>query len=65
MREQLSLMVGGQQGEGIDSTGVVLANVLNRLGYQIYGQRTFSSRIKGGHTNFKIRVARRRVLSLE
>lgn len=65
MREQLSLMVGGQQGEGIDSTGVVLANVLNRLGYQIYGQRTFSSRIKGGHTNFKIRVARQRVLSLE
>lgn len=65
MREQLSLMVGGQQGEGIDSTGVVLANVLNRLGYFLYGQRTFSSRIKGGHTNFKIRVARERVLSVE
>lgn len=57
MLEQLSWKVGGQQGEGIDSTGEIFATALNRNGYFIYGYRHFSSRIKGGHTNYKIRVS--------
>ncbi|MGX8237502.1 2-oxoacid:acceptor oxidoreductase subunit alpha [Exiguobacterium sp. RIT452] len=57
MYNQLSWKVGGQQGEGIESTGEIFAIALNRLGYYLYGYRHFSSRIKGGHTNNKIRVA--------
>lgn len=57
MISQLSWKVGGQQGEGIDSTGEIFAIALNRLGYYLYGYRHFSSRIKGGHTNNKIRVS--------
>lgn len=57
MINQLSWKVGGQQGEGIDSTGEIFATALNRLGYYLYGYRHFSSRIKGGHTNNKIRVS--------
>lgn len=57
MLEQLSWKVGGQQGEGIDSTGEIFATALNRNGYHVYGYRHFSSRIKGGHTNYKIRVS--------
>lgn len=49
--------IGGDQGEGIDSTGDVLATVLNRLGYYVYGYKSFSSRIKGGHTNYKVRIS--------
>lgn len=56
MINQLSWKVGGQQGEGIDSTGEIFAVALNRLGYHLFGYRHFSSRIKGGHTNYKIRV---------
>jgi len=56
MINQLSWKVGGQQGEGIDSTGEIFATALNRLGYHLFGYRHFSSRIKGGHTNYKIRV---------
>lgn len=63
MRSELTWMVGGQQGEGIESTGHVLSAGLNRLGYHIYGYRTFSSRIKGGHTNFRIRIATHRILA--
>ncbi|WP_371017429.1 2-oxoacid:acceptor oxidoreductase subunit alpha [Pseudalkalibacillus sp. JSM 102089] len=61
MIEQLSWKVGGQQGEGIDSTGEIFAIALNRLGYYLYGYRHFSSRIKGGHTNNKIRVSTKEV----
>jgi 2-oxoglutarate ferredoxin oxidoreductase subunit alpha len=57
MVKQLSWKVGGQQGEGIESTGEIFAIALNRLGYYLYGYRHFSSRIKGGHTNNKIRVS--------
>ncbi|MBO8170930.1 MAG: 2-oxoacid:acceptor oxidoreductase subunit alpha [Bacillaceae bacterium] len=57
MINQLSWKVGGQQGEGIDSTGEIFAIALNRQGYYLYGYRHFSSRIKGGHTSNKIRVS--------
>lgn len=53
--------IGGQQGEGIDSTGDIMALVCNRLGYHVYSNRVFSSRIKGGHTSAKVRIATRLV----
>jgi 2-oxoglutarate ferredoxin oxidoreductase subunit alpha len=64
MISQLSWKVGGQQGEGIESTGEVFSIALNRLGYYLYGYRHFSSRIKGGHTNNKIRVCTTQVRSI-
>lgn len=57
MKSQISWKVGGQQGEGIESTGEIFATAMNRQGYYLYGYRHFSSRIKGGHTNNKIRVS--------
>ena len=57
MLEQLSWKVGGQQGEGVESTGETFAVALNRRGYFVYSFRHFSSRIKGGHSNDKVRVS--------
>ena len=54
---EVSWKVGGQQGEGIESSGEILSTALNRLGYYLYGYRHFSSRIKGGHTNYNIRIS--------
>jgi 2-oxoglutarate ferredoxin oxidoreductase subunit alpha len=53
----LTWKVGGAQGEGIDSTGDIFATTLNRLGYYLFAYRHFMSLIKGGHTNYKVRVA--------
>ncbi|GGE64906.1 2-oxoacid:acceptor oxidoreductase subunit alpha [Priestia taiwanensis] len=64
MVSQLSWKVGGQQGEGIESTGEIFSVALNRLGYYLYGYRHFSSRIKGGHTNNKIRVSTTQVRAI-
>ena len=41
MVQQLSWKVGGQQGEGIESTGEIFSTALNRLGYYLYGYRHF------------------------
>ncbi|MFS8579196.1 MAG: 2-oxoacid:acceptor oxidoreductase subunit alpha [Novibacillus thermophilus] len=57
MTRELTWKVGGAQGEGIDSTGEIFAMTLNRRGHYIFAYRHFMSLIKGGHTNFKVRVA--------
>jgi 2-oxoglutarate ferredoxin oxidoreductase subunit alpha len=64
MRSELVWKVGGQQGEGIDSTGVVFLNACHKLGYFTFGYRHFMSRIKGGHTNYQVRIATRPVLAV-
>lgn len=57
MPTELTWKVGGQQGEGIESAGDLLALCLNRCGFHIYAYRQFSSRIKGGHTSSTVRVS--------
>lgn len=56
MRKSVEWMVGGQQGEGIDSTGDIFSKALVRSGYFSSTFKHFMSRIKGGHTNYKIRA---------
>ncbi|WP_054956147.1 2-oxoacid:acceptor oxidoreductase subunit alpha [Paenibacillus dakarensis] len=64
MINQLSWKIGGQQGEGVESTDRIFSTALNRLGYYLYGYRHFSSRIKGGHTNNKIRISTQPIRSI-
>ncbi len=58
---EITWQAGGQQGEGLESLGEILASALNHLGYDLYGFRQFSSRIKSGHTNYKLRIAAKSV----
>jgi 2-oxoglutarate ferredoxin oxidoreductase subunit alpha len=61
--EEIVFKIGGEQGQGLDSTADTFATVINRLGYWTYYYKTFQSRIKGGHTDFTIRLGRERVLA--
>lgn len=49
--------MGGEQGEGIDSCGDILGSILAKMGYSLYTERLFASRIKGGHTTLSLRIA--------
>ncbi|MCD8510891.1 MAG: 2-oxoacid:acceptor oxidoreductase subunit alpha [Bacillus sp. (in: Bacteria)] len=60
MRNSIEWMVGGQQGEGVDSTGELFARTLVRFGYSVSTYKQFMSRIKGGHTNYKIKATKDR-----
>lgn len=57
MKKEITFKIGGQQGEGIDSTGEVLAVTLMQQGFEIASYKHFSSRIKGGHTYYHIRAS--------
>jgi 2-oxoglutarate ferredoxin oxidoreductase subunit alpha len=59
--ESIVWRIGGDQGEGIDSTGDVFATVASRLGYHVYTSKHFSSRIKGGHTHHTVRFGARQL----
>lgn len=61
--QELVWKIGGEQGQGLDSTNEIFATVCNRQGYYVYAYKTFASRIKGGHTNFTVRVSTKRVLA--
>ncbi|UOF91102.1 2-oxoacid:acceptor oxidoreductase subunit alpha [Fodinisporobacter ferrooxydans] len=60
MIKSIEWKVGGQQGEGVDSTGEIFAKTLFRYGYYVTSYKQFMSRIKGGHTNYKIRATQER-----
>lgn len=57
MKSEITWKIGGQQGEGIDSTGEILAFALTHQGFQIASYKHFASRIKGGHTYYHIRAS--------
>lgn len=61
MRREITFKIGGQQGEGIDSTGEVLAVTLMQQGFEIASYKHFASRIKGGHTYYHIRASHDKV----
>lgn len=64
MINEFAWKVGGQQGEGIESTGEIFSKALSRKGYFLYSYRHFSSRIKGGHTNNLVHVSTNEVSTI-
>lgn len=49
----ISVLIGGKAGDGINSAGAMVAQLLNHLGYRIYLYFDYPSLIRGGH-NFAI-----------
>jgi len=56
LKQNISILIGGVQGEGVVSTGLNLMKTLSSLGYFTYANRNFSSRIKGGNTTLNMNV---------
>jgi 2-oxoglutarate ferredoxin oxidoreductase subunit alpha len=56
--------IGGEAGDGIDSTGKIFAQALSRAGRHVFTSKDFASRIRGGYTSYKIRTAVSQVQSV-
>ena len=56
MKQNISILIGGVQGEGVVSTGLNLMKTFSSLGYFTYANRNFSSRIKGGTTTLNMNI---------
>jgi len=51
--KEVSVLIGGKAGDGINSAGAMVAQLLNHMGYRIYLYFDYPSLIRGGH-NFAI-----------
>lgn len=59
--KDISVLVGGVTGEGINEVGAAVSRIFNRLGYRVYMYYDFPSLVKGGHCFAIIRASERNI----
>lgn len=63
--ERFSIKIVGASGQGVVSTGEILAKGLKRSGYCVFGYREYPSLIKGGHSSYQLDASGTEVRSPE
>src|SRR5215210_4859875 len=59
--KDLVIRVAGESGEGVQSTGILLAQATARGGFHVITYWTVPAEIKGGHALFQVRLGARRL----
>ncbi|MDO8578563.1 MAG: 2-oxoacid:acceptor oxidoreductase subunit alpha [Dehalococcoidales bacterium] len=57
MSVELNIMFGGEAGQGLQSVGFILARAFARGGYHVFADQDYESRIRGGHSFFRVRAS--------
>lgn len=57
MKKRISVKIGGESGQGINSIGEILAKSLKRSGFFVFGYREYPSLIKGGYASYQIDIS--------
>ncbi len=58
-----NILIGGEAGQGIETTATVLEKLLKASGYFVYATRDFMSRVRGGHNFTLIRFGTENISS--
>lgn len=61
--DTVSVVVGGEAGQGISRSGMLLGKALMRCGFHCYGAIDYPSLIRGGHNFYQLRASARPVYS--
>src|SRR6476646_8469212 len=56
-KESISWVIGGPQGNGVDSAENIFIKSVAMAGLHIFGKREYYSNIKGEHSYFTVRVS--------
>jgi len=59
----LSITIGGDAGQGVESSGSTLSLASMRSGWNVFSIQDYRSRIRGGHNFYQIRIASRPIRS--
>jgi len=62
-KNNLSIKVGGEAGQGVESGGAGFSKALVRGGLWVFGASDYMSRIRGGHNFFHARVSETPILT--
>ena len=60
----VTIVLGGQAGQGIQTIEFILSRVLKRSGYHVFSTKEYMSRIRGGLNTITLRAASRPVAAL-
>ncbi len=56
MRDSLTIVIGGEAGQGLATVGELLARVLTTAGHNFLTFQGYHSRIRGGHNTFGLKI---------
>jgi 2-oxoglutarate ferredoxin oxidoreductase subunit alpha len=56
-RREMTFKIGGEAGQGVESSGAGFAKALTRAGWHVFGMQDYYSRIRGGHNFYQIRAS--------
>ncbi|KAF0092015.1 MAG: 2-oxoglutarate ferredoxin oxidoreductase subunit alpha [Fusobacteria bacterium] len=59
--KEITVLIAGRRGDGLDDTGLLVSNILSRIGYQIYMYNDIPSLIIGGHQFVLVRGANEKI----
>lgn len=57
MPAEINFMVGGEAGQGVQTTGFILAKTMARAGLYVFADQDYDSRVRGGHNFYRVRVS--------
>ncbi|MPW39500.1 2-oxoacid:acceptor oxidoreductase subunit alpha [Thermococcus sp. 101 C5] len=60
-KEDVSIVLGGAAGQGIQTVEEILTRVLKLSGYNVYANKEYMSRVRGGINTTEIRVSSKKV----
>lgn len=58
-----SIKIAGQSGQGINTVGIILSQILNSIGYTTFAYREYPSVIKGGVASYQIDFSNKQINS--
>lgn len=61
--ESINWMAGGAQGSGVDAAATIFGRACGYGGLWVFGRREYHSNIKGLHSYFHLRIAKREILA--
>jgi 2-oxoglutarate ferredoxin oxidoreductase subunit alpha len=64
-KEDVSIVLCGEAGQGIKTIELILVHVLKKSGYNVFGTKEYMSRIRGGSNSTIIRVSDKNVKSMK
>ena len=62
---EVRIIIGGEAGQGIQTIANIMSKFFLRLGYYVFTEQSYQSRIRGGHNFTQIRVSSKPVYSID
>jgi 2-oxoglutarate/2-oxoacid ferredoxin oxidoreductase subunit alpha len=63
MKQDYSILIGGEAGQGSMMAGQIIAKLFSELGYNIFIYNDYQSLIRGGHNFSQIRASKEKILT--